>query len=91
MSVKGYLAAIPATARKFQEEKAYRNYIRDSLMYISSNTSTYVIPGVGVVEYGAKMNDWRGEKPSEPPEPEDDRPCREVVDDMWARIRGEKV
>lgn len=58
-------------------------------MSIASNSATYVLPGVGVVEYGVKMNDWRGEKPPEPSEPEDDRSCREVVDDMWVRIRGE--
>lgn len=89
MRVRGYLAAIPATARKFHEDREFRDYVRDALMSIASNTATYVFPGGVVVEYGYKMSESRSDQPVA--EPEDDRPCREVVDDMWARIRGEKV
>jgi hypothetical protein len=63
-------------------------------MLIAENAQKAAVPGVGVIDVGATLTKrWielmQPEK-QEPEEPEDARSCREITDDIWARIRGSK-
>ena len=93
---RGYVIEHCAAAlRERQSEKLYRAYVTDALMAIANNTANYVIPGSGVVEYGAKMEKRWLEIIQEKPEAstektEDNRPSVEIAADIWTRIRGEK-
>ena len=71
------------------EEKRYRTYITDALKALVENSTHYLIPGQGAVDYGITLVSRWAEGPAEPtPEPpEDDRSCAEIAAGVWERMR----
>lgn len=66
-------------------------YVTDALMIIAENTTHHV--GInGAVDLGKTLNTRYAEllEPSEPVEETDDRPCEEIAQDIFARIRGQQ-
>lgn len=58
-------------------------------MAISSNT-THFMGFEGIVDYGNTLTSrWIDIIEPKPIEPIDDRPCEEIANDIFARIRGE--
>lgn len=84
-----------AQARELQEseDKLRHVYVTDALKLIAENAQKAAVPGVGVIDTGATLTKRWIElvhpKPQQE-EPEDTRSCREITDDIWARIRGSK-
>ena len=58
---------------------------------IAENTSHFVVPGMGLVDIRESSSlrwiDMIMPKQKEEPK-EDNRSCKEIAEDMWARIRG---
>lgn len=92
MSVRGYLAAIPSAARKEMENLTFCVYVTEALKVLTENTTHVAVPGIGMADYGASITkSWSSMlEPPKPEPPKDDRPCGEIVRDMWTRIRGGK-
>ena len=81
--------------RKAQEENAFRVYITDALKAAVENTTHFIVPGHGAVDYGASMRSRWADiiKPPEPERPEDPRSCEEIAADIFkrAKIGGKAV
>lgn len=72
------------------KQKALEIYITDALMAIVSNTAHYMSLE-GIVESGNTMTARYIDIIEPPPiEPIDERPCEEIAQDIFARIRGNK-
>ena len=81
----------------YSKEQLYRAYITDTLKAIADNTMQFIVPNVGAVEYGTKIQtrwiELERTIPTREPEKEkveDTRSCSEIANDMWTRIRGDK-
>jgi hypothetical protein len=76
------------------EDKLRHVYVTDVLKLIAENAQKAAVPGVGVIDVGATLSkrwiDLTQPEKQEPEKPEDTRSCREITDDIWARIRGSK-
>lgn len=53
MGMRGYVKALPVMVKRQFEQDTYKEYVTDALKAIASNTSNYVIPGYGAVQYGS--------------------------------------
>ena len=71
------------------EKKSFQVYVTDALKAIAENT-THLVGAKGVVDYGVKFKTrWIDAlNPPPPKAPEDNRPCEDIVTDMWNRIKG---
>ncbi len=100
---RGYVIdhCIAAFSRKNKteaKETIYRAYVTDALKVVAENTSHYLLPGKGAVDYGSAMTkrwielanpELLNSKPKKPKAEDDNRPCEIIAIDMWKRIRGE--
>lgn len=71
-------------------KKGYRAYVTDALYALVDN-STHHLSINGVEDIGLTLNSkWLDIL--EPPTiaPPDNRPCNEIAQDIWARIRGKQ-
>lgn len=84
------ISALSYDRKKARELKSFEAYVTDALMLITENT-THVATMGGVVNCGKWLKDrWIdiiNDTPIEPQET-DDRPCEEIAQDIFARIRG---
>ena len=65
------------------QQKAYQVYVTDALMIIAENLSR-IKPGREMTMRFLDVVDGMRQAPAE----EDDRPCAEIVDDIWANGFG---
>ena len=75
-----------AKARQESDLRAYRFYVTDSLQAIAHNTTGMVNEGMYMSRRFAEITDRESKQ-----EEDDPRTCAEIVDDMWAVLRGETV
>lgn len=65
---------IAASIRREAKETRYRTYVTEALRILTENTTHYLIPGVGNVDYGAYLtkpwNDQQNTRDSRKKEPE---------------------
>ena len=93
---RGYVIDHCITALNYDREreierKSFETYVTDALMAIGENT-THLMGFNGVIDYGkAPRERWidmiDDSTPIEPQEI-DERPCEEITEDIFARIRG---
>lgn len=84
------ISALNYDREREKERKSFEMYVTDALMAISEN-STHLVGFEGVIDYGKSIHDrWIDIYEDRPIEPQeiDDRPCEEIAEDIWARIRG---
>lgn len=99
---RGYVIdhCIAALKRKNEakiKEIRLNAYITDALKIIAENTSHFLLPGHGAIDYGSTLSKrWielespeEKEKLTKPSAEEDTRSCTEFAADVWKRIRGE--
>lgn len=73
---------------KYNEDRLYRVYVTDVLKAIAENTTHY-LGADGLFDYGTSINlRWIDALKPQKEEPIDDRPCTEIVHDIWERIRN---
>lgn len=84
------ISALNYDRERERERKSFEMYVTDALMAIAENT-THLVGMDGVVDYGKSLQtrwiDMLDDTPIEPQET-DDRPCEEIAQDIFARIRG---
>lgn len=73
---------------KRREDKLYKVYVTDALKAIAENTTHY-LGATEMMDYGSSLT-MRWIDVLEPKEEvkEDNRPCTEIVHDIWERING---
>ena len=88
---KHCISALRFSQNEELERKSFEIYVTDCLKHLLQNTS-YHMGLDGVIEYGTTLKSrWIEviEADNEPIEPLDERPCDEIAQDIFARIRGE--
>ena len=74
--------------KKYSEERSYKIYISDALRAITNNHAQIAVEQRSYIMLQERWIDVvdSQKKPSEIKE--DTRSCKEIVDDMWKRIKG---
>lgn len=55
MGVRAVLAALPSLIMERERTEIYKRYVSESLMALTSNTSRYLVAGVGEIIAGSTM------------------------------------
>jgi hypothetical protein len=88
--IKHCISTLNFRLKAENERKSFEVYVTDALMAIASNT-THHMSLEGIVECGSTMTARYIDIIEPPPiEPIDERPCEEIAQDIFARIRGKK-
>jgi hypothetical protein len=76
---------IAASFRKEQEEMRFRQYITEALRLTTENTTHFMIPGVGNVDYGTYIQKpWRPLSAERGPKPKQAKTGDEIAQDVIA-------
>ena len=87
------ISALNYDRERERERKSFEIYMSDALMVIAENTTNHI--GLNGLDQVGKKLAYRWIEAYEPQEEtapieEDTRPCEEITEDIFARIRGEK-
>lgn len=80
MTVRGYIAALPALLKAHTEQEAYRIYVTDALRIVGENTAKFAGGGYIQTRYIDRVR----------PKPQDKRTGAEIAADVIAKA-GLKV
>lgn len=91
MRVTGYIHGLPSVIKKDAKDELYRVYVTDALKAIAENSTHFIVPGHGAVDYGSFLQTRWIDAINPEPEPEPDpRSCTEIATDIWKNIRGRR-
>ena len=76
LSVRAYLAALPAAVLQREKDEAYKVYVTDTLRIIGENTAKYAGGGYIKARYAEIIN----------PKPEEKRTGSEIIHHMKKKI-----
>ena len=74
--------------KKYSEERSYKIYVSDALHAIVNNSAQVAVERRSYISLQKRWIDVVDSQKKSSEIKEDTRSCKEIVDDMWKRIKG---